>query len=771
MADLYINTDNFKLQTHSRDRGNTGYEDGNTILALGKGLQEIEYTTSLDDIRTKNTRQNNPTQARLVINDNGAYFEGDVYANNGYFHGNVHATNFILDGATAVSNFNSAITGSSAYTNIPSVKEKLYYMSTSNTAPSEPTSKVSTSSTNSTNTWSLTMPQYPNGTTLYYYYTCIQTTTRAGVTTWSTPVRENQATEASTITEQFKANGLLTNETWGGHTFPVALTSTGSMLIGANSGIWIAKPSSSAYTDGAAIAITQAGGIQLAGSSLTIDSYSTINISSSNFTINSNPGSGGNYFYVGTSADTAAANEKYVKFTQAGELEIKGKITATELTIGTQSAEAYIQAHQNNPDLSDYVTYASFDVEQGSEIPAAITAKVWDAVGNGTSLKMTKADIKIGTFSNNTMTNGVTINTDGLTVNAKAVNFSTASTFTVGSSTGTGGYLSWNSSESKLTIKGNITATSGKIGNWTLSNGNLTNNETGLNTVFLGSTTVNSIEWIMYAGATYAEGGGSDSDWTGERPSYWAPFRLNTRGELYSEILCLGNGPANVTGDTTAGGDGWANYVGKLWLFVKYDDNDYRWECIDSTALWKAVTRSPANSSNGTGNDYTPASTPSGSSGCFIAGTLVNLPGNKKIPIEDLKVGDKILSYNIYTKTLDESEVQLLQILKDKIAYRLHLSNNMIITVTDSHPFLTPTGWKALNPAKGKEEHGVNCETLKEHDELILINNKKVYIKEIEYRNVLMHTTVYNLGVLPHHTFIVDDIVVHNRFVNYDVVK
>lgn len=95
----------------------------------------------------------------------------------------------------------------------------------------------------------------------------------------------------------------------------------------------------------------------------------------------------------------------------------------------------------------------------------------------------------------------------------------------------------------------------------------------------------------------------------------------------------------------------------------------------------------------------------------------------------------------------------------------------MIITVTDSHPFLTPTGWKALNPAKGKEEHGVNCETLKEHDELILINNKKVYIKEIEYRNVLMHTTVYNLGVLPHHTFIVDDIVVHNRFVNYDVVK
>jgi len=74
-----------------------------------------------------------------------------------------------------------------------------------------------------------------------------------------------------------------------------------------------------------------------------------------------------------------------------------------------------------------------------------------------------------------------------------------------------------------------------------------------------------------------------------DRPGCWAPFRLNTKGELYTEILCLGNGPANVSGLTSVG-TGWDNYVGKLWLFVKEDDGHFEWKCIDSTALWKAVS-------------------------------------------------------------------------------------------------------------------------------------------------------------------------------------
>ena len=129
-------------------------------MAIGRGLNtnNIGYNTTLNEIHTLAERTTNPVDIKLVLNKNGAYFNGDIYANNGYFHGNVHATNFILDGATAVSDFNSAITGSSAYNTLPSTREKLYYMSTSTSAPTKPKTKITTESTSSPDVWSLTMP-------------------------------------------------------------------------------------------------------------------------------------------------------------------------------------------------------------------------------------------------------------------------------------------------------------------------------------------------------------------------------------------------------------------------------------------------------------------------------------------------------------------------------------------------------------------------------------------------------------------------------------
>lgn len=80
LADLYINTDNFKLQTHSRDKGNTLYKDGDTLLAVGKGLQSITYSTTMNEIKTLN-ENNSEVEARLVLNNNGLYLKGDIEAN------------------------------------------------------------------------------------------------------------------------------------------------------------------------------------------------------------------------------------------------------------------------------------------------------------------------------------------------------------------------------------------------------------------------------------------------------------------------------------------------------------------------------------------------------------------------------------------------------------------------------------------------------------------------------------------------------------------
>lgn len=91
LADLYINTDNFKLQTHSRDKGgNTLYKDGDTLLAVGKGLQQVGYDTTMDEIQALNDAET--SEVRLVLNHNGLYLKGNVYADNGVFKGVVYAS-------------------------------------------------------------------------------------------------------------------------------------------------------------------------------------------------------------------------------------------------------------------------------------------------------------------------------------------------------------------------------------------------------------------------------------------------------------------------------------------------------------------------------------------------------------------------------------------------------------------------------------------------------------------------------------------------------
>ena len=110
LGDLYINTDNFKLQTHSRsssDYPNGEYIDGNTILALGAGFNQNNITgrESITDLRTLAERETNPIDIKLVVNQDGAYFKGNVYANNGIFNGTVYASAGSFTGTVIANSF------------------------------------------------------------------------------------------------------------------------------------------------------------------------------------------------------------------------------------------------------------------------------------------------------------------------------------------------------------------------------------------------------------------------------------------------------------------------------------------------------------------------------------------------------------------------------------------------------------------------------------------------------------------------------------------
>jgi len=130
------------------------------------------------------------------------------------------------------------------------------------------------------------------------------------------------------------------------------------MLIGGNNGVTIVDTNGS--VGGSSIALKN-GGIGMHGSSIVLTTASdlshdgntvsggaipnaivldstgivmgtsgTIQLLSTNFEVRSNPASGENYFYVGEPNQT-----KYIRYTQAGVLEVKGTIYAEAGKIGS----------------------------------------------------------------------------------------------------------------------------------------------------------------------------------------------------------------------------------------------------------------------------------------------------------------------------------------------------------------------------------------------------------------------------------------------------
>ena len=154
----------------------------------------------------------------------------------------------------------------------------------------------------------------------------------------------------------------------------------------------------------------------------------------------------------------------------------------------------------------------------------------------------------------------------------------------------------------------------------------------------------------------------------------------------------------------------------------------------------------------------------SGTGGCFAAGTLVTLANGTYMPIEKLHLDDTVLAYNEQTHQFVPGEITVIQKIIDRKQeiVDLYLSSGKIITVTVSHPFLTTEGWCAIDPIRALEEYEI--ETTPLHENHILISNLQdnIVIEKIIPRPDLADEPVYHLQVAPVHTFMVEDVVVHN---------
>ncbi|MEK4527884.1 MULTISPECIES: polymorphic toxin-type HINT domain-containing protein [Paenibacillus] len=135
---------------------------------------------------------------------------------------------------------------------------------------------------------------------------------------------------------------------------------------------------------------------------------------------------------------------------------------------------------------------------------------------------------------------------------------------------------------------------------------------------------------------------------------------------------------------------------------------------------------------------------------CFTAGTKVQIDGGEK-NIEDIEVGDKVLSKDEETGEQAYKEVTALHRNEKDTTYKLTVGNQIIET-TDNHPFWVESkGW-------------VLAVDLKVNDKLVQSNRNHLKIDNIEIVQHDKKVKVYNFTVAEFHTYFVSSlgIWVHN---------
>lgn len=136
---------------------------------------------------------------------------------------------------------------------------------------------------------------------------------------------------------------------------------------------------------------------------------------------------------------------------------------------------------------------------------------------------------------------------------------------------------------------------------------------------------------------------------------------------------------------------------------------------------------------------------------CFLAGTLVGTPEGL-IPIEELKIGQQIYSFDIDNDEIVPSEVAKLMERKTNHYYELVVAGELI-NVTGEHPFYIPSG-----------ETFVPVKQLMISDEVQQFDGPDLAVTQ----NTLLQafdTTVYNLTVDNMHNYFVGKrgLLVHNK--------
>jgi hypothetical protein len=147
---------------------------------------------------------------------------------------------------------------------------------------------------------------------------------------------------------------------------------------------------------------------------------------------------------------------------------------------------------------------------------------------------------------------------------------------------------------------------------------------------------------------------------------------------------------------------------------------------------------------------------------CFPAGTKVLMEDENQKNIEDVKVGDKVISQSENGKKSVSMVTKLDQPVRDHLC-RIKFTDGDNLKLTDEHPLFTQDGWKAINPKNTlKEAPRLAVTGLKKGDEVVKSDGTKAEVSLFSCWSQKVQT--YNL-ILDNgaNTYFANGFLVHNK--------
>jgi len=147
---------------------------------------------------------------------------------------------------------------------------------------------------------------------------------------------------------------------------------------------------------------------------------------------------------------------------------------------------------------------------------------------------------------------------------------------------------------------------------------------------------------------------------------------------------------------------------------------------------------------------------------CFPAGTEVEMKNGYAIDIENVKVGDKVISQS------EDNERSISVVTEIERPVRNHMceidfAGGDSLKLTAEHPIFTNTGWKSINPEMTFQENSnLLVGQLRRGDKVVTFNGNyaEVYGFSCWTENIQTYNLILNDGA---HTYFADDFLAHNK--------